>query len=902
MQLLFTILTLKTNMIDPFRFIKITLKYLTFFIFFYFLGNDINAQNPASSCTNLDFESCDFSGWELFSGNVPGTAPSSFTGETPVLPSVHQFIVSGGYDSLLLSSTPVSYLPRVFPGGGSCSVLLGDSSVGGAKGSRIRQTFLVDSGNSTIAYSYAVILQNPTGHAINETPYFSVRMLDADSNNIPCGFLDEIGILPSSGGDPSFISVTYNGETLLFSDWQTQFVSLGNYINQSITVEFTSGDCSQGGHFGYAYIDGACMVKDMENGITVTYGSNCGFPANLHAISGVAGYLWNTGDTTRDISINAGGTYTVTVTSTSGCSAVFTKVFNGLSVKVDQEATICTGDSLFLQGSYQSSQGTYFDTLQTSDGCDSIIETLLIIDPGVVSFDTVAICNGSNYSFGSQILSAPGNYSEVFNSAMDCDSTVFLSLSVSDTFVTLIAAVICSGTEYTFGNQQLTVAGTYFDSLVTGSGCDSIVILDLLVYDNFFSQNQVSICSNDSIFLQGAYQVTPGSYIDSLQTSNGCDSIVITNLSIGQPFSINQSMSICPGDSAFLQGFYQITPGIYYDTLQAVSGCDSIIETVLTVNPSIIISISVTDDHCGLGIGTATATVSGGSGNYNYLWNNGQTDQTAIGLVTGAYWVNITDTNGCTDTASAIVNTDLELAPILITFDANCYGLCDGSAQFIVSGLLVPTEYSWSTGDSTEIAVDMCGGSFSVTATDSLGCSVSETGIIGEPGLLSDVILSTPDSGFSNGSATIFVSGGSTPYSYFWSNGENDQTIDSLTNIMYFVTVSDANGCLLVDSVFVGMPEGVVEFALENTEISIIPNPSASGIFDLWPNREGCKILEITVSNIFGEKLLEIIPASESLNFRLSLSDYPQGVYLFKIETRFQNETERQSIQKIIYR
>jgi hypothetical protein len=80
-----------------------------------------------------------------------------------------------------------------------------------------------------------------------------------------------------------------------------------------------------------------------------------------------------------------------------------------------------------------------------------------------------------------------------------------------------------------------------------------------------------------------SYQTIEGTYYDSLTSSSNGDSIVITNLYIESPFIITDSVAITPGDSIFLGGGYQTSAGVYFDTLQTVHNCDSIIISTLSV-------------------------------------------------------------------------------------------------------------------------------------------------------------------------------------------------------------------------------------------------------------------------------------------------------------------------------
>ena len=95
----------------------------------------------------------------------------------------------------------------------------------------------------------------------------------------------------------------------------------------------------------------------------------------------------------------------------------------------------------------------------------------------------------------------------------------------------------------------------------------------------------LTICTNDSAYLEGAYQNTNGVYIDTTTAISGCDSLIITYLFTDTVLYGNTSVSVCSGDSLFIGGGYQFISGTYYDTLTSSAGCDSILQTNLTIDP-----------------------------------------------------------------------------------------------------------------------------------------------------------------------------------------------------------------------------------------------------------------------------------------------------------------------------
>ena len=129
----------------------------------------------------------------------------------------------------------------------------------------------------------------------------------------------------------------------------------------------------------------------------------------------------------------------------------------------------------------------------------------LLPDTDVVAFDTVDICRGSSYTLGTQTLDSAGTYIEVFHTAGGYDSTVTLTLRVNLAYDDTVAAHICQGDNYSFGSQTISSEGTYSEVFHAAGGCDSLVTLNLTVtgLDTGVTQQDVDLIAIDS---SAAYQ------------------------------------------------------------------------------------------------------------------------------------------------------------------------------------------------------------------------------------------------------------------------------------------------------------------------------------------------------------------------------------------------------------
>ncbi len=214
---------------------------------------------------------------------------------------------------------------------------------------------------------------------------------------------------------------------------------------------------------------------------------------------------------------------------------------------------------------------------------------------------------------------------------------------------------ICQGDSIVVGSSVYATAGTFIDTLTNTLGCDSIVTTVLTVNPVPVNTTTATICQGDSILLGGAYQTTAGTYQDTIPNgaANGCDSIIVTTLTVN-PVPVNTTTaSICQGDSILLGGVYQTTAGTYQDTIPygSANGCDSIIVTTLTINPAPVVSISGDTAVCA---GKQITLTAGGA--ITYQWNTGET--TAVITVTPSanttYQV-IGFNGSCSDTANTTI-------------------------------------------------------------------------------------------------------------------------------------------------------------------------------------------------------------------------------------------------------
>ena len=150
-----------------------------------------------------------------------------------------------------------------------------------------------------------------------------------------------------------------------------------------------------------------------------------------------------------------------------------------------------------------------------------------------------------------------------------------------------ITDTICAGESYRFNARTLTATGTYIDTLTTLFGCDSIITLKLHVRDEIRTPLYKKLCYGDSLLFGGKYRTQSGTYIDTLTAISGCDSIVTLNLQIRSEIRSLLYKELCHGDSMLFAGHFRTQSGTYNDTLKTLFGCDSIVTLNLHIKPEI---------------------------------------------------------------------------------------------------------------------------------------------------------------------------------------------------------------------------------------------------------------------------------------------------------------------------
>lgn len=156
---------------------------------------------------------------------------------------------------------------------------------------------------------------------------------------------------------------------------------------------------------------------------------------------------------------------------------------------------------------------------------------------------------------------------------------------------TFLAAQICNGGRYRVGNTDFTTTGVFASTLVGRAGCDSIVVLDLEVVQTLRATLDTTICAEAFYPQNGNQYNVSGTYVDTVLSVLGCDSIITLNLSVAAPIVFDTTLAICAGDTFFIGNEPFVSTTLATRVIPAANGCDSTVNLDLIVlNPVISIA------------------------------------------------------------------------------------------------------------------------------------------------------------------------------------------------------------------------------------------------------------------------------------------------------------------------
>jgi hypothetical protein len=696
---------------------------------------------PQAACSNVDFETGDFSNWI-------GTIGDNTAGNTSPLQNVTNGFFTVGPNAalgnanarhtLITSAYGNDYyggFPGVPPGAGNYTVRMGGTTPN-TQGETMEQTFIVSPTSTSFAYRYAVVLNDPPGtvsHPISNKPYFRIDVLDGFGQPISSctqyfvisdpnvsGFFQSPHNDPNATNDPVF-----------YKPWTTVNFDLSGYVSQNITVRFTVAGCTQSGHFGYCYFDCACSAlaatANFCPGNTSVY---------LTAPDGYAAYQWLDtahvaipGATNDTLIVNnpvLGDTFYVYLTSSADTSC-----HNTLPVVLEYTHILPNATST------NPTCWHYNDGTATATG--------------TIGFPPYTYTWLTSPNQTSQTITglAPGNYVVHMNDSLGCESYDTVTVAETPRLDTSQ-----SFTNYCQGNPNLILS-------VPGG------------YANYVWVDNIG---------------------DTL--SNNSNSIVINNPTVGT----NYYVVLIPPPGCPVYDSISIPPLVF---------------TTIYPNPT-----STSPACFGYNNGVLTANGSNGISPYSYSWNTSpvQNTQTATNISAGTYIVHITDSLGCTNSDTIVVNQPAQLDTALFS-----YRYCPSNPNVILYAPSGYAGYVWTdpSGNpipngtlpySAVVVNPVVGSVYYCVLTPPPGCPVIDSIVIPVMNFITVNPNATSTNagcwGYSDGTVSSNPTLGIIPYSYSWNTNpsQNTPSISNLPIGTYIVHVSDSMGCTGVDTVVVSQP------------------------------------------------------------------------------------------------
>ena len=503
------------------------------------------------------------------------------------------------------------------------------------------------------------------------------------------------------------------------------------------------------------------------------------------------------------------------------CDTVRVKFFSTLAVDILPEfPTVCFGDSgTFIYASPSGGSppytynwstlentdsifvntGTYWVELWDTSGCPPTYDTVTVTSyslpiEAIAGNDTFMCVENKQVVLNGKVISASGGTwvgKGTFAPSNDSLSTLY----------TPTALEVASG----FANLRL---------ITTGNGscpADTDVIqvsLFKFVADLSLGAIPVSCKGNaDGMAIALATGTrAPFTYTWDAQTGNQVNDSAL-NLTAG-------TYGLIVSDSA----------GCIVDTTVVVVEADSVLTLSITTTP--VTCFDSAD-------GTATLTINGGATPYLINWDLRITSisgTTALNLFPDTFSLSITDSYGCEiDTFFIVDGPTAPLSLVMSKVDIGCKDGTDGSATASVSGGTQPYTYLWddSTGfQTTPTAVNLKIGNYSVIVTDTMGCIISDSISLIEPVSaiqFTDTFTAPSCYGFNDGTATVFPTGGTPPYTYLWDSTALNQTTQTATGLSagtYTVIIYDQNSCLFASPIVVIDPMPLFATAVEIVNVS----------------------------------------------------------------------------------
>jgi len=486
--------------------------------------------------------------------------------------------------------------------------------------------------------------------------------------------------------------------------------------------------------------------------------------------------------------------------------------------KLDQDYTfvdsvICEGSAIEFGGIWIDKEGQYTLISKNKNGCDSTVYLFLEIENSQVFFLDTVICQDGTLMVGDTVITTEGPHTLSLKTGSGCDSIIHINLEKVDFFEIRLDTSICEGSMLQIADTVLTLPGTHRWLINTNSGCDSFIEVNLNIYPRSFIVDYRELCDGDTLIIDNKLFYASGLYDHQTISNNGCDSLYRLVLNVNPIYFNNLDTNICEGDFLDFGGKRFDQQGNYKLSLQSQLGCDSIFNLNLGILP---VKINRLDTQICQGeqliFGAKSFSTSG-----HFEWKEKGLqrcdDLYVLNLKVSDSYKLVVDTVLCEgeflDFQGKLYNK-----PGQYWIDLPSSGACDSVLELNIDFLpeqniqLDTTLCSGTKFSYGQVVLDSAG-QFIFTNKNWAGCdSVVQIDLSFYPSIEIDPLKKDPVCyGQSNGEIKMLITGGAGVYSYSWSDGDTTSIRSSLGDGLYQVTVTDRAGCTASSVFEINSPE-----------------------------------------------------------------------------------------------
>lgn len=354
------------------------------------------------------------------------------------------------------------------------------------------------------------------------------------------------------------------------------------------TAEWHNMFLSQSGIYYDTVTNTATGFSDIYQ-VAVTVNPSYLFIDSVTICSSDLPYLWH------DLIIYEAGIRNIYFqTEETFCDSIYRLVLNvNQSYQVTESAAVCAYDLPYeWRGMSLTESGDYNDSLATVDGCDSVFTLNFVVYPSIDSLLIDTACtSGLPYLWRGHQITTAGSYYDTIPNAFGCQDVFGLQLTISQSSDTTIQDIICAGETYTLNGFNIPTdhPSILYDqrTTVNSQGCDSTIFIMLEVLPSYLIETNGQTCENVPFEWRGREYDQEGTYYDSLFTESGCDSVFVLNLIVHPAFDVFVSDTAIREHEYSFDSFvitpYEIGTFDYDIQYYTIYGCDSVIHLTLIV-------------------------------------------------------------------------------------------------------------------------------------------------------------------------------------------------------------------------------------------------------------------------------------------------------------------------------